>query len=1571
MASKVNTKFVAMLVAALVLVGGAVVGTAYFILFKSASQLQALAKSKVDAGDFVAADKFLSKAVAKERTNSAYMREWIDVMTKLELKTQTEFENKYRTNYIPAKRQLAVLLREDVAAHKDYLENVWDQMTSGAMSRRAADEMIKQTNDALRFFDKKPAGPWETLKRYRGMSLVRAMLDNAEMKEEERKQAREDLEAALAADPKDSDVAVALENWHFAQSIALRNKALEDEAKVELAAGRDVIEKFLAANPNDPKALLVQVRWLLNDAQKAIGDALTPEAKTSAFKRANEVAKPKLDAVAAVVEAAPIDRAGLEVVSILKTYETMLDPGANNARALKILQAQSGAYPDDADLLYALGRTYQDRNEFDKAIETYEKMIAIPQKKLGLPGLRQFTLRAEGAFRQTMAACALWDRTDPATDEGKKKRTELLTKAKDYRANLIKFEPEDSPRGRLATAAVKYREGDASAAQAMIVAYENANKEPDAEALWLSAQIANTLGQPGVARTKLQQLLSINGNDAKAVFMLASIEARLKNFEVAESLADALLKADPNNDLTKQLLTEIRMQKGDVSVGDEITKALNQAQKFSDAGDLANMNKVLDETFDKNPKDIRIAFANTLAKYRAKNYEAAVAIARRALAADPNNEQLKQLVLIAGEKDPVKGAILAIDASPAAPLDKLLQKIDVYRNNPGDYEKEIRALIDEAVKIAGDDPRVIEFRFIAAITGQNFDEGRKITDTATTKNIDNIGGASFRARLMDSESEALRKSGKVTEADAKLADAVATLQQASSQAGFGQPAWRMLGNLQFRSGRYTDAINSYKAGLAIDPANVQMIEEYIAAMVNVPGETMMEQALQFARESDKYARGSGRFRNMLLNLEARFGDVQVAIREREKMKNTATDNRDNKVALAALYIDDKQFDKARALIDDVRAERDDIETVQLAARYWAAAGDAAKAESTVREYASKIDPSKSETDRANKTQAMLSLVRQAVTAADLAKVEAVVEEIRKFQDPKTLPADRTLGDMYMSMEKWQPALVAIKRVLDGKADEPDQTYAKRYIECAIRAGKVDEAQAMIKSMGSYGESNPIVQLLLADSMISAASASRAKGDEAKAKQLEGQAGGVLDKAVTNFPGSAEVYLKRAQFTLQRNGPVNDALADASKALQIRPGYPQALRVRAQINARGGREEEAIKDMREALRTDIYADEQRQQLMARLIADGRAIEANEVANEAISRRPNDVRLILGFATLFSNLSDTERAMPFVDAAVKKSDEDFVVLQALDFYLNVLPANNAIGLEKAEKLLDRVKAKIDGNSALLAGRSLVLARRGKPLEARRDAAASFKLIPADDLRRTLNWFGQVRRVFKPADIELLFAGLERENFRNEWIQYFRSQQLMLAKEGEAKGVETLTKLLATKDENLLLQVYRTLAPYYYTNGDYKKAVEIWVVAIERFPKDWEMRNNLAFTYAKFLNEPKKAVEQAKQAVSILEANSETNADVYDTLGYCLTINGDYAAAKTAFETALQQATSRATAVTILTHHTQMLIKSGQKDQAKSKYLQAQEFLNKMAPPQNSAEQIKQAREELEALKADAGV
>jgi tetratricopeptide (TPR) repeat protein len=544
-------------------------------------------------------------------------------------------------------------------------------------------------------------------------------------------------------------------------------------------------------------------------------------------------------------------------------------------------------------------------------------------------------------------------------------------------------------------------------------------------------------------------------------------------------------------------------------------------------------------------------------------------------------------------------------------------------------------------------------------------------------------------------------------------------------------------------------------------------------------------------------------------------------------------------------------------------------------------------------------------------------------------------------------------------------------VVDAKADDADFTYAKRLVEACIRAGKTDDAQARIKAMGSYADTSPIVQLLISDTLQATGRAIRAKGDEAKAKSIEAQALMVLDKAVTTFPASAEVYMKRALFTLENKGQINDAMADANKSLQIRPGYPQALRLRAQIKAKAGLEDDAIKDLREALRTDVFADELRAQLMSRLIGDNRNAEAGELATEALLRRQNDVQLMLSFATLFANRGDTQRAEPFVEMAVKRSDQTFVALQALDFYLSVMPVDNAPSLDKAEKILERQKDKIATDPALLLARSQVLGRRGKGLESRRDAVASIKMIDEKERAKLLNWFGQLRRVMKPADLILLFDGLEREKVKVEWIRFFRSQQLMLAKETEKQGQDILTELMKAQDEGVRLQVYRTIAPFLYTRGEYQKAADAWLVGLKEFPKDWEMRNNLAFTFGKFLGKPAEGAEQSKEAAKILEEAGQTNADVYDTMGYCLTQLGKYAEAKDAFEKALSQATNLVTAATIKTHETEMHVKSGSLDAAKKSYQQAYEFIGKIKPPEAGPEQVKQMRDDLDAFKAGAGL
>src|SRR5207244_414360 len=97
--------------------------------------------------------------------------------------------------------------------------------------------------------------------------------------------------------------------------------------------------------------------------------------------------------------------------------------------------------------------------------------------------------------------------------------------------------------------------------------------------------------------------------------------------------------------------------------------------------------------------------------------------------------------------------------------------------------------------------------------------------------------------------------------------------------------------------------------------------------------------------SEAVGRRDPEFFSMWMELEADAGRVQFARERREEMLAQSPNDARNNAALADLYIRERSFDKARTLIDALRAKSDSIGAVSLDARWHAAKGDVEKASS--------------------------------------------------------------------------------------------------------------------------------------------------------------------------------------------------------------------------------------------------------------------------------------------------------------------------------------------------------------------------------------------------------------------------------------------------------------------------------------------------------------------------------------------------------------------------------------------------------------------------------------------------
>src|SRR5215470_5846145 len=96
MASRVNVKFVVLLSVVLGMVFLGVAGALVYVKFRSGERNARLGEQAAARGDWVAAEKFYSRAVAKDQTNVAWLKGWRDAMLHLTPDSEQVYSTDYR-----------------------------------------------------------------------------------------------------------------------------------------------------------------------------------------------------------------------------------------------------------------------------------------------------------------------------------------------------------------------------------------------------------------------------------------------------------------------------------------------------------------------------------------------------------------------------------------------------------------------------------------------------------------------------------------------------------------------------------------------------------------------------------------------------------------------------------------------------------------------------------------------------------------------------------------------------------------------------------------------------------------------------------------------------------------------------------------------------------------------------------------------------------------------------------------------------------------------------------------------------------------------------------------------------------------------------------------------------------------------------------------------------------------------------------------------------------------------------------------------------------------------------------
>ncbi len=1491
MASKVNTKFVAVLAGSLVLVFAGTTGTWLWLKNKSGDDNERKGDEFMKAQDYEHAELAYGKAVNKQRANIVRLEKWHGALTHLVPKTQTIYEQKYRTEFTGATRQLALLKRTDVAAHRAWLDLLDEQVTGSRFDTQSNLQVVQMVDEALaNFSPPSPEGPEQVLRRYSALALVRIMSGAPEVTDEQIKRAREDLDAAIKADPKDVEIALASVEWNSAQAgraaLAKRSEAekqFRDQARQGL---RDVAARF----PDHPRVQVAMLRLKLQQMLEEVGldaDGLSPEQKRDRSLLAQEKLKgmtADLDAVAAKLSAA--ERLLPETLGDYMTLENGMDPRSLSGRTQGVARAVLEKHPEDALMRNLLATSLGQVGKFDAGIEEYQKIIDLPTLPLSTSGLRLFAIKSSAAVSKTDLALQQWFTT---TDAEQKKQ--VMEKVLAFRAKINEMGIKDEmPQVLFVDAKIKVTQEEWAAANKLLVRFFDAiGNERNADALLIHAQVLLNLNQPGAAMTAADKLIKLQPGNLTAYMITARALWALEQKDEAISRMELILQDNPNDEEARRILTAWQQEKDPTKITDPVLRELAQLNQGSGQGGQRDIVTPLRAMAEKYNYDPRIVSQLAQGLMESQDKAGAAEVVKKAIAAHPDDTGLKRLEKAVQAEDTGAALVQLLDDSPLSNDEKALRKYTVlraYKHNDA-ASQVLKAAAAQYPK----DVRLLELSFLEAIERRDLDAANQFADTAAKLDADSAEGLTYRARIFIMQE--------------RMPEAAATLQQAASRRVVSPEVWRLLARVHGRLGSEQDAERDYVEALKLRPTDRGILVEYIDYVSSYDP----SHALQIATDNQTYGAGDAQYEEILTRLQGRVGDKNKAIASRQKLAEREPDNVNNLGALAGLLLDLKKFDEARPLIDKIKATKDSVAVALLEARYYADRRQMDESKKAMEDYLSRQKP-------ADLTyEPFLAFGQFLVNHEQVDEGLAMMQRGLPYQEPKRAEVDRTIGDTLASVNRPDAAAQAYERVLAAGGDDPKNLVHLRLAEMYAKQQKFKEANEVLAKINAAADKENATAILLAADCASGA------GDDRKAREL-------LDRAVATFTEEPLVYAKRAEFLLRTPQTERDGLADFEAALRVRPGYPRALQMRAAYYLRIADLDKAVLDLIELVKANPRMTDVRDSLITDLLKRGRIEQAMQVADDAVTTHPGDITTLAKMSDLFRVAERFAEATKYSKAAWELNKDYEIAVRYLDCLLN----DPAGSLAAAEAVLKTFQADIASRPALLLDRAKLAARRD-PANAvgrkqiRDDLTAALSLIPPERLDQLLAWRKDVRRIMKqPADAVGYFNEAAKTTRIPDWPSYFVGDILVGSDSTVADGIKLLNGLAhGAADENVRVLAYRLIGQAYLVRQKFQEAADAWLEGLKYYPADWEMNNNLAYILVKYLDKAQEALTHAETAVK----GSPTNPDALDTLGTVYLALKKFDDAQKMFESAIERAGPNITRVSPSIHRAQLFLAKGDKE------------------------------------------
>ena len=1525
MTTRVNTKFVILLVALLLLGGGACYVVATRFLFKDAETYAKIGadamadgnKAKA-AGGYEAANSFFSRAAQnynnayqKDRDNAEYLRGSIVANTSVICTQRTEAQNRLNliTNAVTLIHDMPGASTEDRQAYYDLMfqRHRRGLRVDGFLPWLAR---VKHTCDAN--YD---ADPSDSLaRRWRGISEVYLLRND--MSEEERAVPLEDLQSALEESPDDPFLLHHVARWRLNEAQRIRAAAggeVTPASAEQFELCLETSEQSYRLAPEDPYVAFSHLTILY---ATPLDDAL-PEQLAQALLPLAEQLISSADARSSLYPS-ELSR----VVSWLSDYDRTAG------------QAQASVPPVEPE-------GHEENRAKQWAVD-----IAAAAVKDNPDNIQNHSLHAQAlslidnydsAILALRAGLAI-DRPLGPTDYLLDQQTRLLLHATlaDTYLTQAAFVTDDQTRrdailGLAHQALDNYRstggaEERAHVARALVIAGRAAMLQNNAQAAVNLLEEANEIyGSIGV---NLQSLIFLarahdaNGNGGKAAEyyeQVLGLEPRLRTerlrlvrlyidlggaaLETAHDHINEYLKYNPEDRQAWLVKASIFVAAGQYAQAADTVEQLGlennptlvatYASYLAQAGNPDEALRLLRERLADDANDLRaIRVLLSLIPAKEQRLTELTTLEANGLAEEVVRQY--RTLIESGGRVTIDNLTTLTEGQDGTSLDTLTQVFALqWRDGTLD---EARATLDKMAEVAPTDRQVLTWQFSFATNDKDWARADRLIDQmmalspATRPEIAANDGAFLRAQVLTGRVGAETPAGQAPD----YQEVIRAYRRALEDAATYVPGWIALGKLYAAQEDWPLARDAFSQAYQIQPTNTQAIVQ-LARVLRQTQETA--RSLELYRDAARRQPSNRQIQEEYLRAEARFGHRERAIEQRLERRDSDPADMRNRGALAAMLAEDARYDEAiveaNSIIEaqgltrptalglaSIHALREQVPLgIQVIEGYIQARGD--QVESS--DYA--------------------AFGNYLAQYGRLAEAEAAYQQAISLEDPATRAATRQWADLLARTRRPADAAQLYRQLLGEFPD--DDPLKMELARVYLMMGNHGQAREILRGAApSPGRGRLLARAEMQQGNIQAAleivRASRQDFPDNTA--LEGLEGELLSRLGAQSLNDGEIATGRRQ--------LEEALAIYESVVQRNPSLYEHRVVMARLENRLGRREQAISRLLRILdeepgqiqaRSALYSfyineavsylpnDPRRQQL---------AESAYDALNPLIELHPDNAQILRQAGRSAAEAGKFRASARHYKDAFAISDEMTDLVGLIDAQLSARQLQDVLTLLEGDEYTEHLAA----SPVLRAMQAQALADTGQTSPARN--------LFSSLLRRTKN----------PEEVDEILDRLLRSSLLNESFSIVGSAipedqitpaiDLKLASVAQATQqwqilLDRLNKYegQATGDAAILYEIHLLRGTTYQQTGgqdNLLRAKQIYEFMLSQFGENTEVLNNLAYLLSEQLageGNAQRAVAYAQQAIGLLPENTSAlhKAQFYDTLGWAQFHAHDLAAAQ----------------------------------------------------------------------------